>query len=48
MTLGNPKPWIECAQQNGFAISAFNANTLEQVRPLCRPRKLNTHLLSSR
>jgi|SRR5690554_50073 len=34
MTLGNPKPWIECAQQNGFAIGAFNANTLEQVQAI--------------
>lgn len=34
MTLGNPKPWIECAQQGGFAIGAFNANTLEQVQAI--------------
>jgi len=34
MPLHNPKPWIECAQQDGFAIGAFNANTLEQVQAI--------------
>ena len=34
MTLCNPKPWIECAQQGGFAIGAFNANTMEQVQAI--------------
>lgn len=32
MTLRNPKPWFDCAQQHGFAIGAFNANTMEQVQ----------------
>src|SRR5690606_12313593 len=34
MPLHNHKPWIECAQQDGFAIGAFNANTLEQVQAI--------------
>jgi fructose-bisphosphate aldolase class II len=32
MALRNLKPWIDCAQQDGFAVGAFNANTLEQVQ----------------
>jgi fructose-bisphosphate aldolase class II len=32
MALRNPKPWIDCAQREGFAVGAFNANTLEQVQ----------------
>jgi fructose-bisphosphate aldolase class II len=32
MTLRNVKPWIELAQRQGFAVGAFNANTLEQVQ----------------
>jgi fructose-bisphosphate aldolase class II len=34
VTLRNPKPWIECAQQGGFAIGAFNANTMEQIQAI--------------
>ncbi len=34
MTLHNPKPWIECAQQDGFAVGAFNANTMEQIQAI--------------
>lgn len=43
MALRNVYPWIKHAQQNGYAIGAFNANTLEQTQPLCwqpRPSKL--------
>lgn len=32
MTLVNPKAWIERAKRDGFAIGAFNANTLEQLQ----------------
>ena len=32
MALRNPKPWIDCAQRDGFAVGAFNANTLEQIQ----------------
>jgi fructose-bisphosphate aldolase class II len=34
MTLVNPIPWIRRAQHEGFAIGAFNANTLEQVQAI--------------
>lgn len=34
MALRNLKPWITCAQQAGFAIGAFNANTLEQIQAI--------------
>ena len=34
MTLRNPKPWIECAQQAGFAVGSFNANTMEQIQAI--------------
>ncbi len=34
MTLVNPIPWIRRAQHAGFAIGAFNANTLEQVQAI--------------
>ncbi len=34
MTLVNPLPWIRRAQQEQFAIGAFNANTLEQVQAI--------------
>lgn len=34
MTLVNPIPWIRRAQREGFAIGAFNANTLEQVQAI--------------
>ena len=32
MALRNLKPWIDYAQQGGFAVGAFNANTLEQMQ----------------
>jgi fructose-bisphosphate aldolase class II len=32
MTLQNVLPWILRAQQDGWAVGAFNANTLEQVQ----------------
>lgn len=34
MTLVNPRPWLQQAQRDGFAIGAFNANTLEQVQAI--------------
>ena len=34
MTLQNVLPWILRAQQEGWAIGAFNANTLEQVQAI--------------
>lgn len=34
MTLVNPRPWLQQAQRGGFAIGAFNANTLEQVQAI--------------
>src|SRR6266542_3717939 len=34
MTLQNVFPWILCAQQEGWAVGAFNANTLEQVQAI--------------
>jgi fructose-bisphosphate aldolase class II len=34
MTLRNPKPWIAWAQQDGFAVGAFNANTMEQIQAI--------------
>jgi fructose-bisphosphate aldolase class II len=34
MTLVNPIPWIRRAQHEGFAIGAFNANTMEQVQAI--------------
>jgi fructose-bisphosphate aldolase class II len=34
MTLQNVLPWILCAQQEGWAVGAFNANTLEQVQAI--------------
>jgi len=34
MTLQNVLPWILCAQQAGWAVGAFNANTLEQVQAI--------------
>jgi fructose-bisphosphate aldolase class II len=34
MTLVNPIPWIRRAQHEGFAVGAFNANTLEQVQAI--------------
>lgn len=34
MTLRNPKPWIDHAQQHGYAVGAYNANTLEQVQAI--------------
>jgi fructose-bisphosphate aldolase, class II len=36
MSLVNPLPWLRRAQRDGFAIGAFNANTLEQVQAIAR------------
>jgi fructose-bisphosphate aldolase, class II len=32
MSLVNPLPWLSRARREGFAVGAFNANTLEQVQ----------------
>jgi len=34
MTLVNPKPWIDRAHDEGYAIAAFNANTAEQMQAI--------------
>ncbi len=34
MSLVNILPWIRCAQEEGWAVGAFNANTLEQVQAI--------------
>jgi fructose-bisphosphate aldolase class II len=34
MTLQNVLPWIHQAQQDGWAVGAFNANTLEQAQAI--------------
>jgi fructose-bisphosphate aldolase class II len=34
MTLRNVLPWIQRAHQEGFAIGAFNANTMEQLQAI--------------
>ncbi len=34
MTLCNIKPWLWRAQREGFAVGAFNANTLEQAQAI--------------
>lgn len=34
MTLQNVHPWIQQAHQEGFAIGAFNANTMEQMQAI--------------
>lgn len=34
MTLRNVLPWIQSAYQEGYAIAAFNANTLEQMQAI--------------
>lgn len=34
MTLRNVLPWIQTAYQEGYAIAAFNANTLEQMQSI--------------
>src|SRR5689334_11018942 len=34
MTLQNVLPWILGAQQEGWAVGAFNANTLEQAQAI--------------
>src|SRR5689334_15135836 len=34
MTLQNLLPWIRRAQQEGWAVGAFNANTLEQAQAI--------------
>ncbi len=36
MTLQNVLPWILHAQEEGWAVGAFNANTLEQVQAIVR------------
>lgn len=36
MTLQNVRPWIEAAQREGFALGAFNANTMEQMQAIVR------------
>jgi fructose-bisphosphate aldolase, class II len=32
--LVNPLPWLRAAQRGGYAVGAFNANTLEQVQAI--------------
>lgn len=34
MTLQNVLPWIQCAQKEGWAVGAFNANTMEQAQAI--------------
>jgi fructose-bisphosphate aldolase class II len=34
MTLRNVLPWIQAAQRSGYAIGAFNANTMEQMQAI--------------
>lgn len=34
MTLVNVKSWIQQAQRGGFALGAFNANTMEQIQAI--------------
>lgn len=34
MTLRNVLPWVQRAHQEGFAIGAFNANTMEQMQAI--------------
>jgi fructose-bisphosphate aldolase class II len=34
MTLQNVLPWIQTAHQQGYAIAAFNANTMEQMQAI--------------
>ncbi len=36
MTLTNIKPWLSRAQQEHFAVGAFNANTMEQIQAIVR------------
>lgn len=40
MTLTNVRPWIHQAQRDGFAIGAFNANTMEQVQAIVQAAQL--------
>lgn len=40
MTLVNPLSWLQRAQREGFAIGAFNANTLEQVQAIVQAAQL--------
>jgi fructose-bisphosphate aldolase class II len=42
MTLCNIKPWLLRAQQEHFAIGAFNANTLEQVQAIAQAAQAET------
>jgi fructose/tagatose bisphosphate aldolase len=44
MAIRNVYPWIKRAQQSGYAIGAFNANTMEQMQAIvlaCRGQKVN-------
>jgi fructose-bisphosphate aldolase class II len=34
VTLQNVLPWIHCAQREGWAVGAFNANTMEQAQAI--------------
>jgi fructose-bisphosphate aldolase, class II len=34
MALVNPLPWLQRGQREGFAVGAFNANTLEQIQAI--------------
>lgn len=36
MTLCDLRPWLARAQQERFAIGAFNANTLEQIQAIAQ------------
>ena len=42
MTLINPVSWLRRAQRQGFAIGAFNANTLEQVQAIVQAAQLES------
>lgn len=42
MTLVNPLPWLRRAQREGFAVGAFNANTLEQVQAIVQAAQLES------
>lgn len=42
MTLQNVLPWILRAQQEGWAVGAFNANTLEQVQAIVEAAQAET------
>lgn len=40
MTLASPRMWIQRAQQEGFALGAFNANQLEQAQAVVMAAEL--------